>query len=421
MVTHVAPPDAAAEHAANLALAEILFSPEGRADPYARFHRLRESVPVHHSTMGVWTLSRYDDVHDALRDKHVGKDVYAFMAGRFSGRLEDHAALRKLAGSMLWANPPEHTRLRRVINQVFTAKRVLRLREFVERRVAELITPFVEAGGGDICNRFCYLLPISVVAALVGVPQDEAPGLREPIRNFQRTFELGMTATDLRMADQGAQALDDYFSELVRRKRREPGDDLLSNLIQVEDEDDRLDDEELVGICNMLIAAGSETATHFLNNGIRLFIEHPDQADLVRADPSLLNSAIEEVLRFDPPVHILPRTVSEPLDLGGVHIPEGSRLMLLIAAANRDPARYTDPDRFDVTRDEGPSISFGAGIHGCPGWRLAKLQAEVVFRTLLERFPNLEIAEPPRPQPRVTLPGLESLQIRVGPGPGEAR
>jgi cytochrome P450 len=322
---------------------------------------------------------------------------------------------------MLWANPPEHTRLRKIINRAFTTKRVMQHREFIERRVAELIKPIAEAGAGDICNDFCYRLPISVVADLVGVPQDEAPHLRDPIRNFQRTFEMGMTALELRVADEGARFLDDYFGALVEKKRRQPGDDLLSALIGIEEDGERLDDLELAGICHMLIAAGSETATHFLNNGIRLFIDHPDQADLVRADPELLGRAIEEVLRFDPPVHILPRTVSEPLEVGGVHIPEGSRLMMLIAAANRDPARFTNPDTFDVTRDEGASISFGVGIHGCPGWRLAKLQAEVVFSTLLSRFPHLEITEPPRPQPRVTLPGLQALHIRVGSDPGEAR
>lgn len=421
MITHAVSPNATADHAANEALAEILFSPEGRADPYSRYRRLREAVPVHHSTIGVWALSRYDDVNESLRNKRVGKDARAFMAGRFSGDWEQHASLRKLASSMLWANPPEHTRLRRIINRVFTVKRMMEHREFIERKVDELIEPIAEAGGGDICNNFCYPLPISVVAGLVGVPQDEAPQLREPIRNFQRTFELGMTAAELRMADAGAQFLDDYFSELVYRKRRQRGNDLLSSLIDTVDDGDRLDHSELVGICNMIIAAGSETTTHFLNNGIRLLIEHPDQADLVRADHTLLNQAIEEVLRFDPPVHILPRTTSETLEVSGVRIPEGSRLMLLIAAANRDPAHFTDPDRFDVTRKERAPISFGAGIHGCPGWRLAKLQAEVVFTTLLRRFSHLESTEPRRHRPRVTLPGLESLHVRIGRDSGEAR
>lgn len=363
--------------------------------------------------MGVWVLSRYDDVSDALRDKRVGKDVHAFLAGRVNGDWEQHPALRKLASSMLWANPPEHTRLRKIINQVFTKSRVLGHRAFIHRKVDELLEPIARAGGGDICNEFCYLLPISVVADLVGVPQAEAPRLREPIRNFQRTFELGMTASDLRLADEGASFLDQYFDDLVRLKRRQPGNDLLSALIHDRGDEEPLTDLELAGICNMLIAAGSETATHFLNNGIRLLIEHPDQAALLRAEPALLSTAIDEVLRYDPPVHILPRTVSEPLDVGGVIIPPGARLMVLIAAANRDPARFTDPDRFDVTRDEGMSISFGAGIHGCPGWRLAKMQAEAAFTALLHRFPHLEISQPPRPQPRVTLPGLESLHIRV--------
>lgn len=358
-------------------------------------------------------LSRYDDVSAALRDKRVGKDVHAFLAGRVDGDWEQHSALRKLASSMLWANPPEHTRLRKIINRVFTKDRVLAHRKFIQCKVDEFLEPISRAGGGDVCNDFCYPLPISVVADLVGVPQEEAPRLREPIRNFQRTFELGMTASDLRLADEGASFLDDYFDELVRRKRRQPGDDLLSALIDGGDDDDPLDDLELAGIGNMLIAAGSETATQFLNNGIRLLIEHPDQAALLRADPGLMDRAIEEVLRFDPPVHILPRTVSEPLDIDGVIIPSTARMMLLIGAANRDPARFTDPDRFDVTRDEGMSISFGAGIHGCPGWRLAKLQAEAAFTALLRRFPRLEITEPPRPQPRVTLPGVEALHVRV--------
>lgn len=421
MTTQVAPSDAMAEHAANEAFAEILFSPEGRVDPYSRYRRLREAVPVHHSAMGIWVLTRYDDVNESLRSKRVGKDVYTFMAGRFSGAWEQHAALRKLASTMLWSNPPEHTRLRRIVNRAFTTKRVMGHRAFIERRVDELIEPIAEAGGGDICNDFCFPLPLSVVAGLIGVPQEEAPLLREQIRNFQRTFELGMTASELRKADEAAEFLDEYYGELVRQKYRQRGDDLLSALIDTEDDGERLNFAELVQMCHMIIAAGSETTTYFLTNGIRLFIEHPDQADLVRADPTLLSQAIDEVLRFDPPAHMIPRTMSEPMEVGGVRIPEGSRLMVLIAAANRDPAHFTDPDRFDVTRKESPPISFGAGIHGCPGWRLAKLQAEVVFPAILRRFSRLEIREPLRHRTRVAFPQVEALHIRFSNRTGEAR
>jgi len=208
-ITQEAPPNAESEHAANEAFAEILFSPEGRADPYSRYRQLREAAPVHRSTLGLWALSRYDDVTELLRDKRVGKDVHAFMAGRFGGDWEEHASLRRMSASMLWANPPEHTRLRRIINRAFTAKRVMEHREFIERRVDELIEPIAEAGGGDICNDFCYPLPLNVIAGLLGVPLEEAPQLREPMRNFQRSFELGTTASELLAADDGAQFSDD--------------------------------------------------------------------------------------------------------------------------------------------------------------------------------------------------------------------
>lgn len=405
-------PDASAVRAADQAMQEILVSPEARADPYSRYRRLREAVPVHQSAMGLWILTRYDDVAKSLRSKQIGKDIHTFMAGRFSGEWEQHAALRKLGSTMLWANPPEHTRLRRIVNRAFTTKRVIEHRAFIQRRVEELLEPIAEAGGGDICNDFCFPLPLSVVAALIGIPQEEAPLLREPTREFQRIFEPGISESDLSRADEAADFLDDYYGEHVRRKMRERGDDLISQLIDTDDEDQRLDFAELVQMCHMIIAAGSETTTFFLSNGIKLFIENPQQADLLRAEPALLDQAIDEVLRMEPPAHMVPRTTSEPLDIDGVRIPEGSRLMMLLAAANRDPAHFTNPDEFDIRRKESPPLSFGGGIHTCPGWRLARLQAEIVFPVLLGRFGGLELAEPLRHRGRVAGPQLEALKIR---------
>jgi cytochrome P450 len=421
MTDQMTAPDAIAEHAANEALAEILFTPEGLADPYSRYRRLREAVPVHRSTMGTWVLTRYDDVDKFLRSRQVGKDIYTWMAGRFSGDWEQHQALRKLAANMLWANPPEHTRLRGIVNKAFTVDRVLEHRAFIERRFNELIEPIAAAGEGDVCNDVCFPLALSVVADLIGAPQEEAPLLRERIRDFQRTFEIGMTASELRTADQAAKFLDDYFGELVRQKTRQRGTDLISAMIDTEEEGQRLDFGELVQMCHMILAAGSETTTFFLTNGIRLFAEHPEQADRVRADPALLPQAMEEVLRFAPSAHMIPRTTSDAVEVGGTTIPKGSRVMVLIAAANRDPARFTDPERFDVTRKEGAPMSYGLGTHYCIGWRLANLQAEVVFPAMLSRFPGFEITEPLRHRARVAFPQLETLRIRVRKQPGEAR
>jgi cytochrome P450 len=421
MTSPITAPDATAEHAANEALAELLFSPEGLADPYSRYRRLREAVPVHRSAMGTWVLTRYDDIDEFLRNRQVRKDINIWMAGRFSGELDQHPALRKLAANMLWANPPEHTRLRQIVNKAFTVDRVMQHRAFIERRFNELIEPLAAAGEGDVCNDVCFPLALSVVARLVGVPQEEAPLLRARIRDFQRTFEIGMTASELRTADKAGQFLDDYFGELVRRKQRQPGEDLLSAVMDTDEEGERMDFNELVQMCHMIIAAGSETTTFLLTNGIRLFAEHPDQADLLRADPALLGRAMEEILRFAPSAHMIPRTTSEAVTVGGVQIPKGSRVMVLIAAANRDPAHYTDPERFDVTRKESAPMSYGLGIHYCLGWRLANLQAEVVFPAMLSRFCGLEITEPLRARARVAFPQIEALRIRFTDQPGAAR
>ncbi len=413
MTTHIAPPDAAAEHAANEAFAELLFSPEGLADPYSRYHRLREAIPVHRSTLGTWVLTRYDDVDEFLRSKEVNKDIHVYMAGRFAGQWDQHPALRKLAANMLWANPPDHSRLRRIVNRAFTVKRVMQHRAYIEQRFDELIAPLAEAGGGDVSNDVCFPLALSVMAHLVGVPQEQAPLLRDKIRDFQRVFEPGMTASELRTADQAAVFLDDYFGELVRERQRERQDDLLSALIDAVDEDgERLTFNELVQMCHMIIAAGSETTTFFMTNGIRLFIEHADQADLVRNDPGLISQAINEVLRYAPSAHMIPRTTTGPVRLGDVELPAGSRVMVWIAAANRDPEHFPDPDRFDVTRKGTAPLAYGLGIHFCLGWRLANLQAEVVFPAMLTRFTGMEITEPLRHRARVAFPQLEALPIR---------
>lgn len=413
MTTQIARPDATAEHTANAALAELLFSPEGLADPFSRYRTLREAAPVHRSALGTWVLTRYDDIDEFLRSRQVGKDIYTWMAGRFSGDWEQHQALRKLAANMLWANPPEHTRLRQIINKAFTIDRVMRHRAFIEQRFAELMAPIAAAGEGDVCNDVCFPLALSVVAHLIGARQDEAPLLRDKIRDFQRTFEIGMTASELRTADAAAKFLDDYFADLVRLKQRQRGDDLLSAVIDAEVQGERLSFNELVQMCHMIIAAGSETTTFFMTNGIRLFAEHPDQADLVRADPGLLTQAMEEVLRYAPSAHMIPRTTSEDVEVGGIRIGKGARVMVLIAAANRDPARYTDPERFDVTRSESAPMSYGLGTHYCLGWRLANLQAEVVFPAILGQFSRLEITEPLRHRARVAFPQLESLRLRL--------
>jgi hypothetical protein len=403
--------------AADAALAEVLLTPEGRAEPYSRYKRLRELDPVHHSGFGMWIISRYDDVDALLRDSSVGKDVRLFMQGRFGGDWEEHASLRRMGTSMLWANPPEHTRLRRIVNNTFTVRRVAALEGFIEKLADELLDPIARAGGGDILNEFCYPLPLQVIAELLGVPQRDAPSLREPMRDFQRTFELGLTADELLQADAGAEFSDEYFRGLVAAKRAEPADDLLSALIAHEDDDGgKLSEIELIGYCNMIMGAGFETTTHLLANGLNALLSHPDQLARLRADPELVEPAVEEILRYDPPVHLVLRMNADPVTVGGVEIPGGQVIATILAGANRDPDRFTDPERFDIGRREGLPISFSAGIHHCLGWALAKLQAEVVLRVLLRRFDHMELVAEPVRRPRLTLRGFETLDVKTVEG-----
>ncbi|MEV4497598.1 cytochrome P450 [Micromonospora arborensis] len=399
--------------AADAALSEVLLSPEGRTDPYSRYHRLREAAPVHHSAMGLWVLSRYDDVNQVLRDKEVGKDPELFMDGRFGGGWAEHASLRRMSTSMLWANPPTHTRLRRIIARAFTPRRIDAMRPVIESLFDEFIEPLAAAGGGDILNDVFYDIPLQVICAMLGVPREEAPPLRAPMNHFQRTFELGLTSEELLEADAGAEFSDEYFDGLVARRRAEPQDDLLSDLVQMEDEEGRLSHAELIGFCNMVVGAGFETATHLLSNAVYALLRHPEQMELLRKDPSLIPGAVEEVLRWDPPVHLVIRMTSQPLIVAGQEIPPRSTVITLLAAANRDPEKFPDPDRFDVRRDDHQPISFSAGIHHCLGWALAKLEAEVVLDRLLRRFPVLRLDGSPEYRPRLTLRGLETLHVHT--------
>jgi cytochrome P450 len=408
-------PSTGETQAADAAFASILFSPEGNQNPYPYYHQMRDANPVHHSKLGMWVLTRYDDVLSTLRDKTVGKDVEAFMAGRFGGDWWSHAALRRMGTSLLWANPPMHTRLRRLASKSFTAGMVAQQHDRIIQILDELLIPIADAGGGDIVNDVCYPLPLSVVAMLLGMPLEDAPLMREPMRNFQRTFELGLTAQELHAADLGAQFSDDYFADLIARKRREPGQDLVSALIEISDADgEALSQVELIGVCNMIIGAGFETTTHMLGNGVRALAANPDElAELRRRPGELMDAAIEEVLRIDAPVQLAPRMLAESHVIGGVKLPAGAQLIAVIGAANHDPTHFTDPDSFRIDRNESPAISFGAGIHTCLGWRLAKLQAEIFYRTLIDRFTTIELAAEPAYRPRLTLRGVESLQIAV--------
>lgn len=403
------------EEEANRLICHVLSDPDGRANPYPHYRRLREIAPVHHSVpFGTWLLTRYDDVDRLLRDNSAGRDAHRFMGSRYGADWDDHPALRRMTRTMLWKNPPDHTRLRRLVTQVFSARRTAALRATIESIVQAALDPIAAAGGGDIVNDVAFPIPLQVISAVLGVPEAEAGDLRDPLRDAQRTLELGCTPQELADADLGAQIIEDYFQELVDARRAHPRDDLLSALIATSDADGaRLSGAELIGMCNVLMGGGFETTTHMIGNGLLALLHHPDQEWLLRQDPGLLPTALDEILRFDPPVQVTARWSDTPLAFGGTHIPAGSTVTTVLAAANRDPERFSHPDRFDITRKEARPLSFGAGIHHCLGWSLAKLEGEITFEAILRRFTRIELAEPPEYRPRFTMRGLDSLRVRV--------
>ncbi|WP_158621355.1 cytochrome P450 [Streptomyces triticirhizae] len=328
----------------------------------------------------------------------------------------EHAALRRLPDILLWINPPDHTRLRKLASYAFTAKAVRGMRPRIEGMVSSLADRLQEAGSLDYMKEFAYPLPAMATGTMLGLPEADLPHLQDPMRAFQDVYELGLTAEDLAACDAGAAITDAYFTDLVNERRAKPGDDLLSALIAAKDGDDRLTQGELIGMCNLLFGAGFETTTNLLGNGLFALLSHPEQMARLRAEPELIPGAVEEMLRFDSPTQLVNRVVDEALEIGGTLIPAGASVIGLVGSAHRDARRYTDPDVFDVTRQEASVLSFSSGIHYCLGAGLARVEAQVAFTTLLTRFPRLRLDadfDEVRFRPRLTLRGLESLPIAV--------
>jgi cytochrome P450 len=395
-------------------LAELVATPEGRADPYPRYATLRAQAPVHRSMFGFWALSRYDDCQHLLRVSGVGKDFAGAAAalGLSDSETEAQARFRGDHSNMLLADPPDHTRLRGLATRAFTPRTVEALRPRVVALVDELIDGF-GTGEVDFMEVLAFPLPVTVIGDMVGVPAEDRARLRPLVRAVTAVLELTVTPDAMAAAIAADATLSEYFADLVAQRRRHPQDDLLSLLIEAEDKGDQLSERELISTAILLFAAGFETTTHLLGNGLLALLRHPDQLARLRADRSLIRPAVEELLRFDSPVQLAARTAYEDISIGGHDIAGGSMVLALLGAANRDPARFTDPDRLDVGRAEGSPISFGGGIHFCLGAALARTEAQIVFDRLLERFSTIElVGEPPTHRDSLTLRGLVDLTVR---------
>jgi cytochrome P450 len=393
-------------------LLELIATPEGRADPYPRYAALRERAPVHHSTFGIWTLTDFDDCQLLLRHPGVGKDFSSAMhsLGLSAADQDAQDRFRNDRSNMLVTDPPDHTRLRGLVTRAFTPRTVEKLRPRIVTVVDELLDDF--SGETEVMDALAFPLPVTVIGDMLGVPAEDRPMLRPLVRSVTAILELAVSPEALAEATEADDKLEAYFADLVADRRAHPRDDLLTKLIEAEDQGDQLTEHELISTVILLFAAGFETTTHLIGNGLLALLRNPGELARLRADRSLVRSAVEELLRYDSPVQLAARTTYEELALGGQTIPTGNLVVALLGAANRDPARFRDPERLDVGRDEGAPMSFGGGIHFCLGAALARLEGQIVLDRLLDRFATFElVGGPPTVRDSLTLRGLVDLRV----------
>jgi cytochrome P450 len=393
-----------------------LLDPAFLADPYPVYHRLRTEDPVHRHPFGFYALTRYEDVSAFLRDPRFGKSGYQAL---FEQRFGPSPDGRWLPLSMLFRDPPDHTRLRALVSKAFTPRVVETLRPHIQGIVDRLLGDAVGAGRIEVIEDLAYPLPVTVISELMGVPAGDNETVKGWSRDVARALDAIALPVEPDVIERGRQstrAMSSYFRELAAERRRRPGDDLLSGLVEAEEAGDRLTEPELLGTCVLLYVAGHETTVNLVGNGVLALLRHPVERRRLQDDPSLLPHAVEELLRYDGPVQRTGRMAMKDVEIGGVPIPAGSLVLGILGAANRDPAQFPDPDRLDLGRAEPRHLGFGSGIHYCLGASLARLEAQVALGTLMRRFPSLSLDEErPAWRPSSTLRGLEALRVTLGP------
>ena len=387
------------------------WDPEFRADPYPHYPALLAGPPILMplGPMQVALVARYADVGTALRDHE-----------RFSsippppppGAFQPFGDSRDLLGQ----DPPEHTRLRRLISRDFTPRRIRDLEPRIREIARDLTAKAAASGQFDVMADLANVLPVMVIAEMLGVPAGKYATFKEWSDAIIGAGNSLPGAPPPPEAITAFMSLVQYFAEEVAKRRKQPGPDLVSALVAARDQDDALSETALMQFIVLLLLAGNETTTNLIGNGTLALMRHPDQLARLRREPALLPRAIEEMLRFDPPVQSTARFPKNSVELGGTEIPAGSIALMIVAAANRDPSQFRDPEHFDITREPNEHLSFGEGIHFCIGAPLARLEARIAFEEMLASFPRMELVNPgekPEYKGSYFLRGLDSLKLAI--------
>lgn len=391
---------------------------ETRADPYPVWAEMRRRGPIFRSPTGMWATASHDTASRILRDQRFSSSPthqkgYQAITSTLESDLPDHPGPET---SLLTMDPPDHTRIRRLVSSAFSPRAIAALEPWIRQRTGDLLDA-LDPSGFDLIEALAYPLPMGVICHLLGVPAEDQERFKEWGRLIVTTLEPVFDPVIGNEEGIAAEAaLRAYFEELISERRDHPDDTLLSAMIAAEEEGDRLSFEELVSTCVLLLVAGFETTVNLIGNGTRALIDAPTEWRRLSADPTLVPGAVEELLRYDSPVQATSRIATEDVALdGGVHLAAGDQVIVAVGGANRDPAAFTDPDTLDVGRPEANRhLSFSLGIHHCLGAALARLEGRVAFEELTRRFGPPELTGEPSRRQLLVLRGFEHLPVRAG-------
>ncbi|MGW7403325.1 cytochrome P450 [Streptomyces sp. NPDC054833] len=395
------------------------WDPAFLADPYPAYAELRaRGRVIHYEPTDQWLVPHHADVSALLRDRRLGRTYQHRFSHEDFGRTApppEHEPFHVLNDhGMLDLEPPDHTRIRRLVSKAFTPRTVERLKPYVGELAGELVSALVAAGGGDLLKDVAEPLPVAVIAEMLGIPESDRAQLRPWSADICGMYELNPSEDTAAKAVRASVEFSDYLRELIAARRKEPGEDLVSGLIAAHDEGDRLTEQEMISTAVLLLNAGHEATVNATVNGWWALFRNPAQLAALRADHSLVPSAIEELMRYDTPLQLFERWVLDEIEIDGTTIPRGAEIAMLFGSANHDPAVFTAPETLGLTRTDNPHISFSAGIHYCIGAPLARIELAASMTALLEQAPRLTLTAEPQRKPNFVIRGLEGLSVEVG-------
>ncbi|MFF1279986.1 cytochrome P450 [Streptomyces sp. NPDC058299] len=389
------------------------------ADPYPAYAQLRaRGRVIRYEPTDQWLVPHHADVSALLRDRRLGRTYRHRFSHEEFGRSApppEHEPFHTLNDhGMLDLEPPDHTRIRRLVSKAFTPRTVERLKPYVHRLADDLVAGLVREGGGDLLTDVAEPLPVAVIAEMLGIPEADRAQLRPWSAAICGMYELNPPGETAARAVRASVEFSDYLRALIAARREKPGDDLVSGLIAAHDEGDRLTEQEMISTAVLLLNAGHEATVNATVNGWWALFRNPGRLAALRADHGLVPAAVEELLRYDTPLQLFERWVLDDIEIGGTTIPRGSEIALLFGSANHDPAVFADPGRLDLTRGDNPHISFSAGIHYCIGAPLARIELAASLSALLRQAPTLALAAEPERKPGFVIRGLRGLSVEIG-------